>query len=128
MQLLAVTGHPARRWEPKRLRVRLFSIAGTLATTARTSTLHLSSHDPWTDLALQALNRLRTPDRPPRTRRIDTPAQARSDQIRTPHREWNPALPRRHRPPCHTLTTQSDLTPGQPRRTSADRRGTKDRG
>jgi hypothetical protein len=30
MQTLAVTGHPARRWEPKRLRLRLLSIAGRL--------------------------------------------------------------------------------------------------
>ena len=35
MQTLALTGHPARRWEPKRLRLRLFSIAGRLAVTGR---------------------------------------------------------------------------------------------
>lgn len=60
MQTLALTEHPARRWEPKRLRLRLLTIAGALATTARVRTLHLSDHAPWTDLALQALNRLRT--------------------------------------------------------------------
>jgi hypothetical protein len=60
MQLLALTSHEARRWEPKRLRLRLFSIAGAMATTARRTTLHLSDHAPWTDLALQALDRLRT--------------------------------------------------------------------
>jgi hypothetical protein len=49
MQLLALTGHQARRWEPKRLRLRLFSIAGHLATTARQHTLHLSTHAPWAD-------------------------------------------------------------------------------
>ncbi len=59
MQTIALTDHPARRWEPKRLRLRLFWIAGALATTARTKTLHLSDHAPWTDLALQALDRLR---------------------------------------------------------------------
>jgi hypothetical protein len=57
-QLLALTDHPARRWEPKRLRLRLFSIAGHLATTARTTTLHLSNHAPWTRLVAQALDRL----------------------------------------------------------------------
>src|SRR5439155_18162607 len=31
MQTLALTEHPARRWEPKRLRLRLLSIAGRLA-------------------------------------------------------------------------------------------------
>jgi Transposase DDE domain group 1 len=60
MQMLALTDHPARRWEPKRLRLRLFSIAGHLATTARRTTLHLSEHAPWAELALQALDRLRT--------------------------------------------------------------------
>jgi hypothetical protein len=60
MQTLALTDHPARRWEPKRLRLRLFSIAAARATTARTTTLHLSEHAPWTDLALQALDRLRS--------------------------------------------------------------------
>jgi hypothetical protein len=58
MQMLALTDHEARRWEPKRLRLRLFSIAGALATTARTTTLHLSQHAPWTDLALLALQTL----------------------------------------------------------------------
>ena len=60
MQTLALTDHQARRWEPKRLRLRLFSIAGALTTTARVRTLHLSGHAPWADLALQALDRLRT--------------------------------------------------------------------
>jgi hypothetical protein len=60
MQTLALNDHPARRWEPKRLRLRLFSIAGALATTARTTTLHLAEHAPWTQLALQALDRLKT--------------------------------------------------------------------
>jgi hypothetical protein len=57
--MLALADHPARRWEPKRLRLRLFSIAGHLATTARTTTLHLSDHAPWAKLAVQALDRLR---------------------------------------------------------------------
>src|SRR3712207_2295230 len=35
MQLLALTWHPARRWEPKRLRFRLYSLPGALARTAR---------------------------------------------------------------------------------------------
>lgn len=59
MQTLALTSHDARRWEPKRLRLRLFTIAGTLATTARRTSLHLSDHAPWAELALQALERLR---------------------------------------------------------------------
>jgi hypothetical protein len=59
MQMLALHDHPARRWEPKRLRLRIFSLAGVLAHSARTVSVHLSAHSPWTDLALQALTRLR---------------------------------------------------------------------
>ena len=59
MQMLALHDHPARRWEPKRLRLRIFSLARILATTARIITVHLSARSPWTDLAVQALTRLR---------------------------------------------------------------------
>ena len=48
--MLALAGHRARRWEPKRLRLRLFSIAGRLAEHGRTRRLHLSRHAPWADL------------------------------------------------------------------------------
>ncbi len=58
MQMLALTGHDARRREPKRLRPRLFSIAAHLATTARTRTLRLSAHAAWTQPALTALDRI----------------------------------------------------------------------
>ena len=64
MQTLALAGHTARRWEPKRLRLRLLSIAGRLARTGRRVLLHLSAHAPWTDLALTALTRLRTKPAP----------------------------------------------------------------
>ncbi|MDS1272303.1 transposase [Lipingzhangella sp. LS1_29] len=33
-QTLALTGHQARRWEPKKLRLRLFSAAARLAAAA----------------------------------------------------------------------------------------------
>lgn len=55
MQMLALTGHEARRWEPKRLRLRLFSIAGRLARTSRRVHLHLSRNAPWAGLVLAAL-------------------------------------------------------------------------
>jgi hypothetical protein len=58
-QLLALTEHPARRWEPKRLRLRLFSIAGRLTRSARRTMLHLSAHAPWANLLLQAITTLR---------------------------------------------------------------------
>lgn len=59
MQLLALTEHSARRWEPKRLRLRLFSIAGRLAASARRRTQHLPAHAPWAGLLQQALTTLR---------------------------------------------------------------------
>jgi Transposase DDE domain group 1 len=40
MQMLALPGHDARRWEPKRPRLRLLSIAGCLAVHQRQRTLH----------------------------------------------------------------------------------------
>ncbi len=58
MQLLAFTGHPARRWEPKRLRLRLFSIAGRLARSGRRTVLHLAE-GAWADLLTDGLTRLR---------------------------------------------------------------------
>lgn len=41
-QMLALTGHEARRWEPKRLRLRLFSVAGRIARHVRR--VHLRAH------------------------------------------------------------------------------------
>jgi hypothetical protein len=58
MQMLALTGHPARRWEPKRLRLRLFAIAGRLARHARQIHLRLAVHAPWAHLITQARDHL----------------------------------------------------------------------
>jgi hypothetical protein len=55
MQTLALTGHPARRWEPKRLRLRLLSLPARHARTGRRRRLHLAATAPFTALALQAL-------------------------------------------------------------------------
>ncbi len=59
MQTLALADHDARRWEPKRLRLRLFSIAARLADRARGRRLHLSTHSPWTDLLARMITTLR---------------------------------------------------------------------
>jgi hypothetical protein len=59
MQMLALVGHEARRWEPKRLRLRLFSIAGRLALSARRTVLHLAHTSAWTGLLIDAITRLR---------------------------------------------------------------------
>jgi hypothetical protein len=58
LQLLALTSHPARRWEPKRLRLRLFATAGRIARHARRVTLRLAAHAPWTHLIHHARDRL----------------------------------------------------------------------
>jgi len=58
MQMLAFTDHDARRWEPKRLRLRIFSIAGRIATHARRTRLRLSKNATYSDLILTALTRL----------------------------------------------------------------------
>jgi len=64
MQMLTLTGAEAttsgaRRWEPKRLRHRLFTIPAALARTGRRVVLHLSDRAPWAHLVHQAITRLR---------------------------------------------------------------------
>ena len=59
MQLLALHGHDARRWEPKRLRLRLFTVPATLARTGRRIRLHLATKSPWSWLVCDGLHRLR---------------------------------------------------------------------
>ena len=56
--MLALAGHDARRWEPKKLRYRIFTIPATLARTGRRVRLHLSARSPWAGLALTGLTRL----------------------------------------------------------------------
>jgi hypothetical protein len=60
MQMLTLAGNQARRWEPKRLRLRLFSIAARLADHGRTRRLHLSAHAPWAELLAEMITRLQT--------------------------------------------------------------------
>ncbi|MFF2147378.1 IS1380 family transposase [Kitasatospora sp. NPDC058190] len=57
MPMLALTG-PARRWEPKRLRLRLFSAAAQLVTASRRRVLRLARQWPWTDVIAGAFERL----------------------------------------------------------------------
>ncbi|MBC7307804.1 MAG: IS1380 family transposase [Dietzia sp.] len=58
-QTLALAGHDARRWEPKRLRLHLFTVPATLARTGRRVLLHLTARAPWADLVTTAVHRLR---------------------------------------------------------------------
>jgi hypothetical protein len=58
LQMLALHDHHARRWEPKRLRLRLFSIAARITRHARQTRLRLAAHAPWAGLLTTALARL----------------------------------------------------------------------
>ncbi|GLY87532.1 IS1380 family transposase [Actinoallomurus iriomotensis] len=57
-QMLAFGDHPARRWEPKRLRLRVFSVAARLARGGRRLRLRLARHWPWADLTATAIGRM----------------------------------------------------------------------
>ncbi len=57
MPMLAPTG-TAGLWEPRRLRLRLFSAAGQFVTTGRRPILRLARHWPWTRHITAALERL----------------------------------------------------------------------
>jgi hypothetical protein len=59
MQLLGCPDHPARRWEPKRLRHRLLTIPAKITRTARKATLHLPANGKYTGLLLNMINQLR---------------------------------------------------------------------
>jgi hypothetical protein len=58
-QLLALTG-TARRWEPKRLRLRLFSAAGRLVRGGRRLRLRLAARWPWAGQIATAVTRLQS--------------------------------------------------------------------
>jgi Transposase DDE domain group 1 len=58
LPMLTFGDHQARRWEPKRLRLRLFSVAARITRHARRSRLRLSAHAPWAALIITAQTRL----------------------------------------------------------------------
>jgi hypothetical protein len=55
--MLALTGD-TRRWEPKRLRLRLFSAAAQLVHTGLRRWLRFIARWPWTDAITRATDRL----------------------------------------------------------------------
>jgi hypothetical protein len=57
-QLLGFDGHDARRWDPKRLRYRIFTVHAHLARTGRRTLLHLAARLPWAGLIASAIRRL----------------------------------------------------------------------
>jgi hypothetical protein len=68
MQMLALHDHPARRWEPKKLRLRVYSTAGRLVKGGRRLRLRLATHWRWAALIAMAAARIQAlparPDRP----------------------------------------------------------------
>ena len=56
-QMLALTG-TARRWEPKRLRLRIFAVAGRLVRSARRLRLRLAERWHWAADVITAITRL----------------------------------------------------------------------
>ena len=58
LQLLALAGQDARRWEPKRLRYRLFTIPAQLVRGGRRRRLRYAAHHPWAALLAAALTAL----------------------------------------------------------------------
>jgi hypothetical protein len=75
MQILALTEHAARRWEPKRLRLRLrlFTVPATPARTGHRRLPHLADHHPWAATATDAILRLRALTDTPRSRLTHAP-------------------------------------------------------
>jgi hypothetical protein len=57
MAMLALTG-PARRWEPRKPRLRLFSAAGRIVRGGRRLRLRLASRWPWSPQISTAISRL----------------------------------------------------------------------
>jgi hypothetical protein len=57
-QMLALHDTKARRWEPKRLRTRIFETAARISSHARRTVLHLAATAPETPLILKGLGRL----------------------------------------------------------------------
>jgi hypothetical protein len=49
-QVLAFAGQSARRWEPKRLRLRLLAVAGRIICSGRRRLLRLPRGWPWSEL------------------------------------------------------------------------------
>ncbi|WP_425528693.1 transposase [Rhodococcus maanshanensis] len=70
MQTLALTETEARRWDPKKVRLRQFSIAGWIVRHAGGTHLRRSAHAPWRHLieaVLAGLDACSVPARPART-------------------------------------------------------------
>jgi len=57
-QMLALDTDPARKWEPKTLRARLFNCPAETVRTSRTTWIRYKHSHPWATLLAQAITRL----------------------------------------------------------------------
>lgn len=57
-QMLALASTPARRWEPKTIRLRLMTIPAVITRHARHTIIRYKASHPWTGLLLAGLRRL----------------------------------------------------------------------
>lgn len=57
-QVLGFHDQPARSWEPKKLRLRIFAVAGRLITSGRRRTLRISKRWPWSAVILSGYQAL----------------------------------------------------------------------
>ncbi len=60
MRRLALNGTPARRYDPKRLRLRLFAVAERLVRSGRRLRLRVAARWPWAGRLTTAITRLQT--------------------------------------------------------------------
>ena len=79
LQMLALAGRQASRWEPKKLRLRVFSTAGGLTRSGRRTTLQLPVRDAWTELIMTAVTTLRSTRHRTRLSRVHPSRPAHSD-------------------------------------------------
>lgn len=59
-QILGFPEQPARSWEPKKLRLRIFAVAGRLISSGRRQTLRISTRWPWAQVILTGYRTLGT--------------------------------------------------------------------
>jgi hypothetical protein len=110
-QMLGFAEHAARRWEPKRLRLRPFATAASLAHHARVLVAHLAADHAWTDLVLAGRAAITGVPAAP----ADHPEPCPPDQG-TPTGPWT-RRPARARSPCPTHRAPSPPTPATEPRT-----------